>query len=127
MILNKYQQYGEIQNRGYSSTAKVTDESGEIYFAKWIIGIEQNSQPSKILYNKLRHLKKAVHNSLPRIFEYDWDENQSAYCIIFENKTATSLEESVSEIKPTHFLKGIEQITNCLQQLQQKHKLTHGD
>ncbi|WP_417853818.1 AAA domain-containing protein [Xanthomarina gelatinilytica] len=127
MILNKYQQYGEIQNRGYSSTAKVIDESGAIYFAKWIKGIEKNSQPSKILYNKLRHLKKAVHNSLPKIFEYDWDENQSAYCIIFENKNAASLEESVSEIKPTHFLKGIEQITNCLQQLQQKHKLTHGD
>ncbi|MDG4716524.1 AAA domain-containing protein [Winogradskyella marincola] len=127
MILDKYQPYGEILNRGYSSTAKVTDESGEIYFAKWIKGIEQNSQPSKILYNKLRHLKKAVHNSLPKIFEYDWDENQSAYCIIFENKTATSLEESVSEVKPTYFLKGIEQITNCLQQLHLKHKLTHGD
>ena len=127
MILDKYQLYGEIQNRGYSSTAKVTDESGEIYFAKWIKGIEKNSQPSKILYNKLRHLKKAVHSSLPKIIEYEWNESQSAYCIIFENKNATSLEENIFEIKPTHFLKGIEQIANCLQQLQQKHKLAHGD
>lgn len=127
MILDKYQLYGEIQNRGYSSTAKVTDESEEIYFAKWIKGIEKNSQPSKILYNKLRHLKKAVHSSLPKIIEYEWDESQSAYCIIFENKNATSLEENIFEIKPTHFLKGIEQIANCLQQLQQKHKLAHGD
>lgn len=127
MILDKYQLYGEIQNRGYSSTAKVTDESGEIYFAKWIKGIEKNSQPSKILYNKLRHLKKAVHSSLPKIIEYEWDESQSAYCIIFENKNASSLEENIFEIKPTHFLKGIEQIANCLQQLQQKHKLAHGD
>jgi superfamily I DNA and/or RNA helicase len=127
MILDKYQLYGEIQNRGYSSTAKVTDESGEIYFAKWIKGVEKNSQPSKILYNKLRHLKKAVHSSLPKIIEYEWDENQSAYCIIFENKNANSLEENVLEIKPTHFLKGIEQIANCLQQLQQNHKLAHGD
>lgn len=127
MILNKYQQYGEIQNRGYSSTAKVTDESGEIYFAKWIKGIEKNSQPSKILYNKLRHLKKAAHSSLPKIIEYEWDESQSAYCIIFENKNATSLKENIFEIKPTHFLKGIEQIANCLQQLKQKHKLAHGD
>ncbi len=127
MILDKYQLYGEIQNRGYSSTAKVTDESGEIYFAKWIKGIEKNSQPSKILYNKLRHLKKAVHSSLPKIIEYEWDESQSAYCIIFENKNATSLDENIFEIKPTHFLKGIEQIANCLQQLQQKHKLAHGD
>lgn len=127
MILDKYQLYGEIQNRGYSSTAKVTDESEEIYFAKWIKGIEKNSQPSKILYNKLRHLKKAVHSSLPKIIEYEWDESQSAYCIIFENKNATSLEENIFEIRPTHFLKGIEQIANCLQQLKQKHKLAHGD
>lgn len=127
MILDKYQLYGEIQNRGYSSTAKVTDESEEIYFAKWIKGIEKNSQPSKILYNKLRHLKKAIHSSLPKIIEYEWDESQSAYCIIFENKNASSLEENIFEIKPTHFLKGIEQIANCLQQLQQKHKLAHGD
>ncbi|WP_055443422.1 AAA domain-containing protein [Lacinutrix himadriensis] len=127
MILDKYQLYGEIQNRGYSSTAKVTDESGDIYFAKWIKGIEKNSQPSKILYNKLRHLKKAIHSSLPKIIEYVWDDSQSAYCIIFENKNATSLEEKIFEIKPTYFLKGIEQIANCLQQLQQKHKLAHGD
>ncbi|WP_179019055.1 AAA domain-containing protein [Winogradskyella forsetii] len=127
MILDKYQLYGEIQNRGYSSTSKVTDESGDIYFAKWIKGIEKNSQPSKILYNKLRHLRKAVHSSLPKIIEYEWDESQSAYCIIFENKNATSLKDKIFEIKPTHFLKGIEQIANCLQQLQQKHTLAHGD
>lgn len=68
MILEKYQLYGEIQNSGYSSTAKVSDESGEIYFSKWIKGVEKNSQPSKILYNKLRHLKKAVHSSPPKMF-----------------------------------------------------------
>jgi len=127
MILEKYQLYGEIQNRGYSLTANVSGESGEVYFAKWIKGVKKNSQPSKILYNKLRHLKKAVHSSLPKIIEYEWDENQGAYCIIFENKNAKSLEEIVIEIKPTHFLKGIEQIASCLQQLQQKHKLSHGD
>lgn len=127
MILKKYQLYGEIQNRGYSLTAKVIDESEEIYFAKWIKGIEKNSQPSKILNNKLRHLKKAVHSSLPKIIEYEWDESQSAYCIIFENKNATSLEKNIFEIEPMHFLKGIEQIANCLQQLQQKHRIAHGD
>jgi len=127
MILEKYQLYGEIQNRGYSLTANVSNESEDIYFAKWIKGVKKNSQPSKILYNKLRHLKKAVHSSLPKIIEYEWDESQGAYCIIFENKNSKSLEEIVFEIKPTHFLKGIEQIANCLQQLQQKHKLSHGD
>ena len=127
MILEKYQLCGEIQERGYSLTAKVRDESEDIFFSKWIKGIKQNSELSKTLYDKLRHLKKAVHTSLPKIIDYEWDDNQSAYCIIFENKNAISLEESVRKIKPTHFLKGIEQIASCLQQLHQKHNLTHGD
>lgn len=127
MILKKYQLYGEVLNRGYSSTALVIDESENIFFIKWIKGIKKNSEPSKILYNKLRHLKKAVHPSLPKIVEYEWDENEKAYCIVFEFKDATSLEDKVYEINPTYFLKGIEQIANCLQQLQQKHRLSHGD
>lgn len=127
MILNKYQLYSDVRERGYSLTAKVTDESENIYFAKWIKGIKKKSQQSKILFDKLRHLKKAVHSSLPQIIEYDWDENQSAYCIVFENKDAQTLEEKLFEIKPTYFLKGIEQIANCLHQLQQNHKLAHGD
>lgn len=127
MILNKYQLYSAVRERGYSLTAKVTDESENTYFAKWIKGIKKKSQQSKILFDKLRHLKKAVHSSLPQIIEYDWDENQSAYCIVFENKDAQTLEEKLFEIKPTYFLKGIEQIANCLHQLQQNHKLAHGD
>jgi len=127
MILNKYQLYSEVRERGYSLTAKVTDESENIYFAKWIKGIKKKSQQSKILFDKLRHLKKAVHPSLPKIIEYDWDENQNAYCIVFENKQAQTLEEKLFEIKPAYFLKGIIQIANCLHQLQQNHKLAHGD
>lgn len=127
MILNKYQTYGQIQKRGYSLTAQVENENGEVFFAKWISGIKRNSQPSKILFDKLRHLKKAVHPSLPNIVEYEWDESKDAYCIIFEYKNAQSLEERIWDIKPTFFLKGIEQIINCLQQLQQNHRLSHGD
>ncbi len=127
MILNKYQTFGQIQKRGYSLTAQVENENGEVFFAKWISGIKRNSQPSKILFDKLRHLKKAVHPSLPNIIEYEWDESKDAYCIIFEYKNAQSLEERIWDIKPTFFLKGIEQIINCLQQLQQNHRLSHGD
>lgn len=127
MILNKYQTYGQIQKRGYSLTAQVENENGEVFFAKWISGIKRNSQPSKILFDKLRHLKKAVHPALPNIVEYEWDESKDAYCIIFEYKNAQSLEERTWDIKPTFFLKGIEQIINCLQQLQQNHRLSHGD
>lgn len=127
MILNKYQTYGQIEKRGYSLTAQVENENGEVFFAKWISGIKRNSQPSKILFDKLRHLKKAVHPALPNIVEYEWDESKDAYCIIFEYKNAQSLEERIWDIKPTFFLKGIEQIINCLQQLQQNHRLSHGD
>lgn len=127
MILKRYQTYSEIENRGYSSTAQVQNENGEIFFAKWLKGIRQNSQPSKILFDKLRHLKKAIHPSLPKIKEYDWDESQSAYCVIFENKNAQTLEEKIWNIKPIYFLKGIEQIIGCLQQLQQEHRISHGD
>src|SRR5690554_7574165 len=88
MILNKYQTYTEIENRGYSSTARVQNEDGSIFFAKWLKGIKKNSQQSKILNDKLRQLKKAIHPSLPQIIEYDWDESQNAYCIVFENKNA---------------------------------------
>lgn len=129
MILEKYQilQGEQTQNRGYSATAKVTNENGYVFFAKWIKGIKQKSQQSKILYDKLRHLKKAVHVALPQIIEYDWDENQNAYCIIFENKEAQTLEEKFADIQPTYFLKGIEQIIDCLKNLQQNFRLSHGD
>ncbi len=103
MILNKYQINTKISERGYSSTATVFDESGNIYFAKWIKGITRNSQPSKILFDRLRHLKKAKHPSLPSIIEYDWDENQDSYCIIFENKKAVNLEDKLWDLKPIHF------------------------
>lgn len=127
MILNKYQAYTEIENRGYSSTARIQNEDGNIFFAKWLKGIKKNSQQSKILNDKLRQLKKAVHPSLPQIIEYDWDESQNAYCIVFENKNAQTLEEKIWNLRPVYFLKGIEQIIGCLQQLQQKHRISHGD
>lgn len=127
MILNKYQTYTEIENRGYSSNARVQNEDGSIFFAKWLKGIKKNSQQSKILNDKLRQLKKAIHPSLPQIIEYDWDESQNAYCIVFENKNAQTLEEKIRDLRPVYFLKGIEQIIGCLQQLQQKHRISHGD
>ena len=129
MILDTYQLASEeeIINRGYSSTCRVQNEDGNTYFAKWIKGVKKNSQSSKILFDKLRHLKKAAHLSLPKIIEYDWDNSQHAYCVIFENKDAETLEENIQKIRPVEFLKGIEQIVSCLKLLQQDHRLTHGD
>lgn len=127
MLLNKYQIIEPTQNRGYSITAQVEDAVGTIYFAKWIRGIQKDSRQSKILYQKLRHLKRANHNCLPKIIEYDWDEDKQAYCIIFEYKNAEPLEVLGDNIPPAYFLKGIEQLINCLQSLNITHRVTHGD
>lgn len=127
MILGKYQICRKKEERGYSITAVVQDEFENNYFAKWIKGIEQNSQASKILFDKLRNLKKATHKNLAKIIEYDWDENEQAYCIIFQFIEARTLENEVFSLKPTIFLKGIENSVACLKELNQIYRITHGD
>ena len=127
MILGKYQIYHKKQVRGYSITATVQNEDGTLFFAKWIKGIEQNSQASKILFDKLRNIKKASHAALAKIIEYDWDVSQQAYCIIFEYKDANTLENKIQRMKPVSFIKGIENCVACLKELQQNFRITHGD
>ncbi|GIJ97173.1 hypothetical protein CAPN001_17420 [Capnocytophaga stomatis] len=129
MILNKYQLLSEINERGYSSTAIVQNERGEEYFAKWLRGIHKDSTPSKMLSNKLRHLQKAKHKVLPQIIEYGWDETQKAYCIIFEYKGVNTLKYNIDEgnYYSNFFLRGILQIIDCLQQLNLKNRISHGD
>jgi superfamily I DNA and/or RNA helicase len=127
MIFNKYQLTEVIQNRGYSSIAQVQDNSGIIYFAKWIKGIQKDSHSSKIFFEKLKHLKRANHDVLPKIVEYSWDDTELSYCIISEYKNAQPLEVIGFNIPPAYFLKGIEQVINCLQFLNIKHRVAHGD
>lgn len=127
MILKKYQPSSLIQERGYSSTCQVTDSASNTYFAKWIKGIKENSQARKILFDKLRHLKRAEHTILPKIIDYGWDEMQNAPCIISEYKNTQTLEEVGYEIPPIHFFKGIMELINCLQLLNTKYQVVHGD
>ena len=127
MILGKYQFCRNRQERGYSITAIVQNEDGNLFFVKWIKGIEQNSQAGKILFDKLRNIKKAQHKSLAKIVEYDWDTSENAYCIVFEYIDAKTLENEFRNLKPAHFIKGIENAVSCLKELQQNHRITHGD
>lgn len=127
MILENYQLVDEIQERGYSQTAEIINEFGTTFFSKWIKGIKKDSRQSKILNDKLRHLKKGIHACLPKIIEYNWDKEKGAYCIVFENIKACTLKEKLQELPPIHFLNGMTQIVSCLLHLQQKHRLTHGD
>ena len=127
MIFNKYQIINSSEDRGYSKTCIIQNDKSEKHFAKWIKGIQQDSQTSRILSDKLRQLKKAKHTVLPHIIEYGWDENEGAYCIISTYKETKTATEVAWNVKPHYFLKGILEILTCLQSLQQKHNITHGD
>lgn len=127
MILEKYQLTSGKQERGYSVTAKVEDEMEVSYFAKWINGIEQNSQAGKIFIDKLRNLKKATHSGLVKVVEYGWDVSEMSYCIVFEYKRANTLENIVHNLKPSIFVQGIDNCIACLQELRMQHSITHSD
>lgn len=128
MILGKYQiaPDEEIEYKSCSKTCIVVNKNEQLYFAKWLNGIEKKSAESKILLEQLRQQKKIIHPIVPQIIEYDWDDSQAAYCIIFEYIEARSLEKKIKFITPSSFMKGIEQIVSCLQDLHQKHQIVHG-
>lgn len=90
-----------------------------------IKGIEQNSQASKILFDKLRNLKKATHKNLAKMIEYNWDDNEQAYCIIFQFIQANTLENKLYSLKPTVLLKVIENSVSCLKELNQTYRITY--
>ena len=106
MLFDKYQ---------ITEKSRVQDSSGTIYFAKWLGGIKHNSEASKILFDKLRHLKKVKHEVLIPIVEYGWDEEEKSYCIIFQHRNFCTLKEK--EIKICSFLLGIKSIIKGLKKI----------
>lgn len=129
MILDKYQIQGQKKERGYSFTAIVIDNSNKQYFAKWIKGIDKNSQPGKLFMDKLRSLKKVKSDFIPEIIEYGFDNSEQAYCIIYQYLTYRPLTE-INNLHPVYFLKGILQIAKTLQEIQQQnifHEDLHPD
>ncbi len=129
MILDKYQIQGDKKERGYSFTAIVIDNANKQYFAKWIKGIDKNSQPGKLLMDKLRSLKKIKSDFIPEIIEYGFDNSEKAYCIIYQYLTYKPLTE-INNLHPIYFLKGILQIAKTLQEIQQQniyHEDIHPD
>ncbi len=126
MILEKYQIARNRKERGYSITSIVRDMEGNEFFAKWIRGIDKKSQAGKIFSDKLRSLKKVKNKHLPEIIEYCFDEEENSYCIIYENINGQDLSEKLDELHPIYFLKGILQLINTLQELQQQ-RIFHED
>ncbi|MBP6456461.1 MAG: protein kinase [Chitinophagaceae bacterium] len=125
MILDKYQIQGQKKERGYSFTAIVIDNFDKQYFAKWIKGIDKNSQPGKLFMDKLRSLKKIKSDFIPEIIEYGFDNSEKSYCIIYQYLTYKPLTE-INDLHPVYFLKGILQIAKTLQEIQQ-HNIFHED
>ena len=129
MLFNKYQPgNNDIHQRGYSKTCEVHDESDSYFWAKWILGIDKSSTKAKILADKLRHLQKARHVSLPEIIEYGFDEEQQTFAIVFQYLSdIDTLENSCCKIKTTNFISGLIDLADCLNELHKKYQINHGD
>ena len=129
MLFNKYQYNStNIRKRGYSQTCVVQDANGNYFWVKWILGIDKSSTKAKILADKLRHLQKARHTSLPEIVEYGFDEAQQTFAVVFQRlENIETLENSYQNIKTQNFISGLIDLADCLNELHKKYQINHGD
>ncbi|MDR0644751.1 MAG: protein kinase [Treponema sp.] len=129
MLFNKYQyKEEEIKKRGYSRHCQAVSEDGRHLWVKWILGIEKNDAKHKMLTDKLRHLQKARHQSLPAIIEYNFDDEQKAYAVVYEYlEEAESLENKAASLNMEAIMSGLIDLAECLNSLHAKDKINHGD
>jgi serine/threonine protein kinase len=129
MLFNKYQYNEEdIKKRGYSQHCQIRSEDMEPFWAKWILGVEKNSSKLMMLKDRLRSLQGAKHVCLPDIIEYNFDEKQEAYAIVYKYlKEIESLENKVKSLGIQNIMSGLIDLADCLNSLHSKHKITHGD
>lgn len=129
MLFEKYQYNSrDVVKRGYSQNCIASDETGQQFWVKWILGVEKNETKAKILSDKLRHLQKARHCALPTIIEYGFDIELSAYAIVYEFlKDARTFETSFSEFNTQTALSGLIDLADCLKELHTKFKINHSD
>ncbi len=131
MLFNKYQyDEGNVQKRGYSENVIARNENDNPFWVKWILGIEKSSTKTKILTDKFRHLQKERHECLPEIVEYGFDDERSAFAVVYVHlDNIINLEDRIngnSEISLAEILVGFREIITCFQSLQSK-KIAHGD
>jgi superfamily I DNA and/or RNA helicase/tRNA A-37 threonylcarbamoyl transferase component Bud32 len=129
MLFSKYQySNSDIHKRGYSQYCLSHDENKKGYWVKWILGIDKHDTKTKILADRLRHLQKARHNSLPEIIEYGFDEEQNAFAIVYELlEDVETLEQKLPNINNQTAISGFIDLADCLQELHAKYKIHHGD
>jgi superfamily I DNA and/or RNA helicase/tRNA A-37 threonylcarbamoyl transferase component Bud32 len=129
MLFDKYQYNEEdIKERGYSRHCLVKNEAGECFWAKWILGVEKNDSKLKMLKDRLRALQGAKHTCLPDIIEYNFDEKQEAYAIVYKHlEDIESLESKVNSLGIQNIMGGLIDLAGCLNSLHSKNGITHGD
>ncbi|MHC6202751.1 AAA domain-containing protein [Breznakiellaceae bacterium SP9] len=129
MLFDKYQyDEADIKKRGYSQHCPAFSEDGTKFWVKWIIGIEKSSAKIKMLTDQLRHLQKATHECLPDIIEYKFDEEQKAYAIVYKYlEKVESLENKAKFLDIQDIMSGLIDLAECLNTLQSKHTISHGD
>ncbi|MEY4906224.1 MAG: hypothetical protein RLZZ292_4039, partial [Bacteroidota bacterium] len=129
MLFNKYQYNShDIQKRGYSQNAVAQDENGNKVWIKWILGVEKTDIKVKILTDKLRHLQKIRHTCLPEIITYGFDDEQTAFAIVYTHlESVESFEQKNARLDTQVMLAGLDEVVNCLQALHSKYKINHGD
>ncbi len=127
MLFNKFQyDKSEITKNDYFQTGVVKDEDGTLFLAKWILDIPKDSQKSKILSDKLRHLQKAVHPLLPQIVQYGYDEEEDTYAIVYEYIGHYTLKDYGSD-NHNILLSGLVAVADCLCALHTKNVISHGN
>lgn len=116
------------QERGYTTVATVIDEQGREYFAKWIKGASKGSEAITTFKERLRHIKRAKHPSLPSIIAEGFDESLNSFCIVYDKLIDVyNLDTKATKLNPEAFLSGIIELVHCLNELALNHKIYHGD
>ncbi len=129
MLFNKYQYNNQdIQKRGYSQNTIAQDEHGNTVWVKWILGVEKTDTKVKILTDKLRHLQKARHTALPDIITYGFDDEQTAFAIVYTHlQGVENFEYKVNHLDTQVILAGLGEVASCLKELHSKYKINHSD
>jgi thiamine kinase-like enzyme len=129
MLFDKYQ-YSEkdIQKRGYSHHCTITNEDGNRFWVKWILGIGKDDTKLKMLSDRLRKLQGAKHSCLPDIIDYGFDKEYKAYAIVYSYlENAESLPGRISQLNMQSIMSGLIDVAECLNLLFTRNKINHGD
>ena len=128
MFNDKYSvKKSSLTQRGYSMSGIAINEQGDQLWVKWILGIKKDSVETRIISDRLRHIQQANHPLLPTILDYGFDDEQSAYAIVYEYLEAQTFKEAMSEMSTEQVLDLLANVADCLGFLSREKDIVHGD